>query len=1032
MKYITHWLFRLAYLCLIFLMAINSLSAQFTIELTVLTGESTTTCTDGIFNIPGDPTWGVAVENEPVRFYSNDCPNLIAYPNQDVVHFSRTVDCLSDLNGGELFVCLWTFDNDIVGIFNDNCAIDASADDKGCLEVVCGNFVLPAPGVEITYTLDESNFIILPDNIPLESNGSVTFTISVSEDASDRAIAPNDHICNAITLPVSTGGTVDAMYNNNCATSINDPMTDFTVDHSVWFKFIPSQSRRVFINVNSELPPPIGEDPIQPEIAIFFSESNQCDAPLTEVPIQNASTDPSSVFLSLECLNPKLTYYILVDGQAADLMGNFSVIVAERGFDEPTQEDATICRGEMITVGDNVYVNAGRYTDTIVTPEDCAVILITNLRVVEALTLDLRIGSLARGQGEDGGVMVASAQFGTGDYSYAWSDGQTNQVATNLIGGDLYCLTITDNNAGCMIDTCFIMEFPIPIAAEIIDGDLNCATDISGQIQLMVRVGKPPYQYRLQGIEDPSIIVLGAVAKNDTTVLINDLPAGNYNIFISNEEDAQNFVAEISAPPLLGISLVDKANASCFETCDGQLEVIAVGGTGNLSFAWDNDIGTMQNPVDLCAGLYHLTVTDENNCQDSAEFSIIQPAAINIEFTNVQGVECFGETNGQATLIANEPLASIIWDNGSTTQTANDLRGGLHEVRVINTSGCAGSASVEIIEPSQLIAAIEITEAVACGGDANGVLTDFTSGGTGNYDYIWNTGSTLPFIDNLSAGNYDLTVRDGNGCVEEARITLAEPTPIDAMITAMDVTCPGGENSGFIAITNPTGGTAPYRYALNNQNFDTQPEINNLQAGTYSVLMQDDNGCEKAFEQIVVNDPPAVTVDLGEDQTINLGETLNLEPITNRPVTFEWFSTDSLSCLNCATLSARPLSSANYTVLVTDELTGCTAEDALTVAVLQSRNLFVPNAFSPNGDGINDALGIFGGENINQIIRFEIYARNGSRVFARHNFNLTDNVGWDGEFAEERLSTEVFIYFAEVEFIDGFQETFSGDFTLVR
>ncbi len=1036
MKYIKHWLssgfYPLLFVCLAFFITVQPLAAQFTVELTVLTGESTTTCTDGPFNTPGEPTWGVAVENEPVRFYDNTCPDLIAYPNENVVHFSTTVDCLSDLNGGEIFVCLWSFDNDIGGLFSDRCAIDASANDKGCLEVICGAFVLPEPGTDITYTLDESNFIITPDNMPLESSGSVTFRITVSEDASNRAIAPNDHICNAITLPVSTGGTIETTYNNNCATSIDDPMVGFSTENSVWFEFVPSQSRRVFINVNSELPPPIGTDPIQPEVAVFFSESNQCAAPLTEVPTQNNSNDPSNTFISLECLNPKLTYYIMVDGQAADPLGNFSVVVAERGYDAPIQEDTVICRGEMITVGQNVYVNAGVYLDTVVTADDCAVIVETNLQVVEALVLDLRIGNLARGEGESGGVMVASAQFGTGDYSFAWSNGQSNQVATNLTGGETYCLTITDNNAGCTIDTCFMMEFPIPIAAEVMDGMLNCATDASGQVELVVRLGKPPYQYRLQGIEDPSIIALGAIAENDTIITINDLPAGNYNIFVSNQEDAQNFVAQISAPPLIGISLVEKVNASCFESCDGQLEVIAVGGTGDLSFAWDNDLGNLQNPASLCAGIYNLTVTDENNCQDAAQFSIIQPAAISVEFEEIQAVECFGEANGQATIIANEPLTNIIWDNGETTLRASNLTAGLHEVRLTNTSGCTGAASVEIATPDPLMAAIEITEAIACGGETNGVLTDITTGGTGNYEYIWNTGSMLPFIENLSAGDYDLTVRDANGCIEEARTTLAAPTPIDATINAQDVTCPGGENSGLIAITNPMGGTAPYRYALDNQSFGSAPEINNLQAGTYTIIMQDDNGCEKAFDQIIINNPPAVTVNLGADQTINLGNTIDLKATANRQVIFEWFSTDSLDCLDCATVVSRPFSTANYTVKVTDEVTGCTAEDDIIVSVLQSRKLFVPNAFSPNGDGKNDILGLSGGENINRIIRFEIYDRSGARVFAQHNFTLTDNVGWDGEVDRQKLSTDVFIYFAEVEFIDGLREVFSGDFTLVR
>ena len=1020
----------LFYFYLLFFTCIGNLSAQFTVELTVLTGASTTTCTDNVSVV--DPMWGVAVENEPVRFYDNNCPNLIPYPNENVVHFSTTVDCLSDLNGEELFVCMWSFDNDIGGLFSDNCAIDLSPNDKGCLEVLCGNFVLPAPGTEITYTMDESNFVLTPENIPLESSGSVTFRIAVSEDATDRGIATNDHICNAITLPVAISGTVEDIYNNNCATSIDDPITGFAIDNSVWFKFVPSQSRKVFIILDSELPPPIGTDPIQPELALFFSTSNQCDAPLTEVPTQNTSNDPGSIFLNLECLNPKLTYYIMVDGQAADPIGNFFVIVAERPYSAPIQRDTTICRGELITVGNNVYANEGVYLDTIVTDDDCVVIMETNLNVVEALELDLRIGNLARGEGEGGGVMVANAQFGTGDYSFEWSSGQTSQVATNLIGGESYCVTITDNNAGCSVDTCFIMEFLIPITANIDNNRLNCATDATGQVRLIVTTGKPPYQYRLQGIENPSIITVGTITRNDSTIIIDNLPAGNFNVFINNQEDAQNFVVQISAPPLLGIALVDRFNASCFENCDGRLEVVAGGGTGDLNFAWDNGLGNIQNPTNLCAGNYNLTVTDENNCQDSARFSIIRPSIIVVDFSNVQAVECFGEANGQATITTNETLTNILWDNGETTETATNLTAGFREVQLTNGSGCTSRIRLEITEPSPLIADIEITETIACGADNNGVLTDATAGGNGNYEYIWSTGSTLGFIDNLSAGDYDLTVRDEKGCVDDVRITLDGPTPIDAIINTQDITCLGGENSGLIIIDNPTGGTAPYRYALNDQNFVNLPEINNLQAGTYSILVQDDNGCEKTFDQIIINNPPEVTVNLGEDQTINLGNIVDLEATANRQVAFEWFSTDSLNCLDCETLSVQPFSNTNYTVRVTDEVTGCTAEDAITVSVLQARNLFVPNVFSPNGDGQNDVLSLFGGANIDRIIRFEIYARNGSRVFERNNFLLTDNVGWDGEFERQELSTDVFIYFAEVEFIDGFREVFSGDFTLVR
>lgn len=1025
-KYKTDLFFhRLFITCLIWLFAMCGLFAQFTIEVTVLSGGATTTCTDGngIFSSPGEPTWGVAIEDEPVEFYDNSCPDAIAYPNTTYTQFSRTVDCLSDLNGGELFVCLWTFDNDL-GAFN-KCNLSQDNSDKGCLEVPCGSFGLPRPGTDSVYNFD-------PVEPGLTSDGFLRFRISVSEDASNRGFATNDRICDAIPLEVSTGSNDIGKYNNFCATSIDDPATiaGLNITNSVWFKFVPPSSRSVFINIDSDK----DSDPIEPEMTVFFAPSNNCTDNLVEVPSQRSPGGVSSVFYTLDCLNPKSTYYILVDGTDNDPTGIFSIIAAEGPYPNPVPLDTLVCRGDIFTIGNSSYANSGVYLDTIITDEDCVAIIETNLRVVEPVQLRLDVGQLARGEGMPGGAMVANAQFGTGSYDFAWSTGSMNQVANNLIGGNQYCVTVTDRNAGCSTDTCFLMPFPIPIVALIKDDTVDCASDNMGQLELQITEGRPPYQYQVRGINDPSFISIGVVPQNDTTILIENIPVGSYNIStIDGDNFGDSFEANVIAPDPVTISLVAEADATCFQSCNGSIEVAASGGQGTYSFAWGQGLDSLATLNDICAGDYTVTVTDENQCQDSMLFTILEPLAPVIGFFNINPVACFGEENGTATLTINEQITSVLWDNGETTEGATNLDAGIHQVVITSEIGCQYVDSINIGQPdAALTATIEVTESIACGGDRNGVLTDATTGGNGNYEYIWSNGSTTDFIDNLPAGTYELTVRDEKGCNDATTVTLAEPIALAAEVKTQDVTCPAGENSGIIQITNPIGGSPPYRYSVINQNFINHTEITNLQAGTYAVLMQDDKGCEKIFDNLVINAPPALSVDLGEDLEIKLGTSIELVADVQGSVTYEWFSTDSLNCLDCPSITAKPANTTNYTVRVTGVRTGCVAEDDITIAVSKARDLYVPNVFSPNGDGINDELILLGGLDIERVLSFEIYARDGARVFKRANFNLNDGIFWDGSYNGQDLSTDVFIYFAEIEFIDGVTEIFRGDFTLVR
>jgi len=194
----------------------------------------------------------------------------------------------------------------------------------------------------------------------------------------------------------------------------------------------------------------------------------------------------------------------------------------------------------------------------------------------------------------------------------------------------------------------------------------------------------------------------------------------------------------------------------------------------------------------------------------------------------------------------------------------------------------------------------------------------------------------------------------------------------------------------------------------------------------------DSLGCEKVFPA-VIGSPPELTVSIGEDQQILLGDRIRLEAVSNRPVNYEWTTTDSLDCTNCSSVNAQPLGNVVFSVKVVDISTGCEAEDSVNIVVIRDRKVFFPSAFSPNGDGVNDEWSFFAGSDVDQIITFRIFSRSGTLVYQADQVNTPDlSIYWDGTFNGKLMDSGVFVYLTEILFADGEQLSFQGDFTLLR
>jgi gliding motility-associated-like protein len=306
--------------------------------------------------------------------------------------------------------------------------------------------------------------------------------------------------------------------------------------------------------------------------------------------------------------------------------------------------------------------------------------------------------------------------------------------------------------------------------------------------------------------------------------------------------------------------------------------------------------------------------------------------------------------------------------------------------------------------------------------------------GTSPYAYIWSTGSMDDQITGLSAGAYSVSVTDGNGCVFVDEIVLDAPDLLIAGFTISELDC--FENRVGMIQVEAMGGVSPYQFAIGDSPFQDSPVFNELEEGAYIFTIQDANKCE-VQEVIWINVPLLVNVELGDDQFIENGDSAHIKAVINIPLDsiagIFWSPIIDQNCPQCLDQVVTPLITTSYGISVIS-IDGCSDEDFMTVHLNSAaEEFYVPNIFSPNGDGQNDLLLISTGRNIVEISTFEIFDRWGNIVFSIDNLATNDpSVSWDGTRHGTPLNSSVFAYRMVVTFTSGRQEAYFGDVTLIR
>ena len=408
------------------------------------------------------------------------------------------------------------------------------------------------------------------------------------------------------------------------------------------------------------------------------------------------------------------------------------------------------------------------------------------------------------------------------------------------------------------------------------------------------------------------------------------------------------------------------------------------------------------------AGTYTDTLTAANGCDSVINTNLMVRPVAN---TTIIDSICAG--------------AIYTLPNGTTTST-----GGTYTSTLQNMYGCDSVITVQLsIIDIQLTA---LVTDVQCNGDANGAINANATNGLSPYTYTINTGTTNSngLFSPLAAASYVLVVTDSYGCMDTIGATVNEPAILTSQYTTTNIAC-YGQGNGSASIT-AVGGTMPYTYSLNGQS-NNSGLYDSLQGGNYSYTVTDANSCIDTGS-LTITEPNEVAITVAPDSAvINLSDDLQLSATSNYDpmAQYTWSPSIGLSCTNCPNPIVSSLVSMQYVVHVSVDINGntCTASNKVNVTVIPNYDVYIPNAFTPDGNGVNDVFEMFGNKKALQYLDVKIFNRIGEKVYESNDIDFK----WDGTYKGVLQQPGVYVYTINTVFIDGERkEIYKGGITLIR
>ena len=653
---------------------------------------------------------------------------------------------------------------------------------------------------------------------------------------------------------------------------------------------------------------------------------------------------------------------------------------------------------------------------------------------------------------------------GTGATTYTWSGGVTNAVAFTPVATQTYTVTGT-NTSGCSSTANVTIKVnPLPVITVTPPAPTIC---FGSNINLTAG-GASKYTW------SPATSL---TCTNCPNPVASPAATTSYEVIgtsISGCIDSAKVTVTVAPKITPAISGKDTI-------CSGNSTTLTA--SGGSTYLWSTGAATAAITVSPAANKTYTVVATSGGCSDSTSVNIVvnpTPAA------SVSGIDSI--CTGSSTTLTASGGTTYAWSNGKTSASILVTPPSTTTYSVVVGNGlCTADTSITVtvlsipvpgVTPPQAICAGSSATLTATGGTkytwstgaktatisvtplttstytvtvSNGACSKDTvttvtvnpvpvpvlggntaicsgkftiltaSGGT---SYLWSNGPATSADSVTPVTTTTYTVQVSNGlCIKDTTVTVTvTPTPVPTVSPTQSI-CIG--NSANLSAS----GAATYLWSpptgLSSINID-DPVAKPIVTTTYTVILA--NGVCTAEDSVkVIVNPLPFEVATPTPATINIGQSVTLTVSPQLPGSiYDWSPSGSLSCNTCPDPSANPLVNTTYYVITTDG-NGCQTEDTVQVNVTDiCGHLFVPNVFSPNGDGHNDVLYVYGlcvGS-----MDFIVYDRWGNKIFE----SMTQNQGWDGTYRGQPMNPDVYAYYLWAKLLDGTEVTKSGNVTLVK
>ena len=702
--------------------------------------------------------------------------------------------------------------------------------------------------------------------------------------------------------------------------------------------------------------------------------------------------------------------------------------------------------GTIVTTGQDTTINetnllADTYTlNATDATGNCAVNEVIVLSEPNALSITTDLfQDMSCFQADDGAVSV-SVIGGLGNYTYNWTkDGNPFATTDDLSALDAgqYVLVIEDTGTNsCFISETYVISEPLGLQVSLDSTtDILCNGASTGAINITVSGGTPftsvAADYQFNWVHD-----------SGTTYITEDLaniPAGTYDLTITDANGCSETLQAILTEPTAVIFNTTKTDISCYDYDDGSITINPTGGVLPYQLTW-SDLGNGTTRTNLSPGTYTATIIDGNNCTHTENITIVDAPIFDIIGTKTD-ISCFGANDGSIDLTVIGGVAPLVlsWNDDPTAGLQrNNLGPGVYDVTITGADGCIQTETYVIDEPLGIQASGVTTDAYDCTDPNSGAIDLTVAGGTLPLRFSWNNGATTEDLTAIPAGNYAVTVTDANGCQITENFTIIRQTPLAAsVISTVDANCATKDvvqvNELFI-----TGGFPPHTISWSYGNVDiSDPTIMRTSVnGNAVATITDSIGCTTSV---------IVPVDL-----LYLGDadfSMNSSFYTDFNI---WAINDAISFTNKSTADHLSYSwdfgdgntstDENPTHAYVNEGTyqitltvgyayDCSYSVSYTIIVGRGYEIEMPNAFTPNNDGVNDTFRpIYLGM---KEVRLEIYDTWGGLLYVESSTTNTF-IGWDGTVNGKPIENGNYIYQLTATARNDLAIQQSGPFTLIK